>query len=450
VSGLSSGLSETVFAALDRRLDAGSRAPIALALSGGGDSLALLISAAAWARGRARPILALTVDHRLHPDSAAWTAFAGDAAVKAGADWRALPWLGEKPVSGLPAAARAARHRLLAEAAREAGAAVILFGHTADDVLEGEIMRASVAPRLGYLREWSPSPVWPEGRGLFLLRPLLGVRRQSLRDHLKAEAALWLDDPSNADPRYARARARRALQEGAAPHPVSPRPTLFDGALLSGAGAVRADDFGALRLARADLPEDSAAARRLIALMVACASGREAPPRGEALDRLHSRLLAGQGLVASLAGARITANEDHFSICREPGDFARRPAPSLSLSAGARAVWDGRFEIAAAADLVAVPLAGHAARLPKVERARLTGAAPAARAAAPALPIGEDVRLPAPFGGGPAVVKSLVKGRFDAAAGLIGCEHQIKPACEGRTAMAHGVQSSYVQDLALA
>ncbi len=450
MSGLSSGLSETVFAALDRRLDARSRAPIALALSGGGDSLALLISAAAWARANGRPLLALTVDHRLHPDSAAWTAFAGEAAVNAGADWRALPWVEEKPVSGLPAAARAARHRLLAGAAREAGAAVILFGHTADDVLEGEIMRDAEAPRLGYLREWSPSPVWPEGRGLFLLRPLLRVRRKSLRDHLKAEGAVWLDDPANANPRYARVRARRALQEGAAPPPVSRRLTSLYGASLSGAGAVRADEFGVLRLARADLPEDAAAARRLIALMVTCASGREAPPRGEAVDRLHRRLLAGQDRVSSLAGVRVTANHDSFQICREPGDFARHPAPPLHLSSGGRAVWDGRFEIAAAVDLAATSLAGLAARLPKAERARLTGAPPATRAALPALQIGEDVRLPAPFGDGPAVATSLVKARFDDAAGLIGCEHEIKPACEGRSAMAHGVQSSYVEDLALA
>jgi tRNA(Ile)-lysidine synthase len=448
VPGLSAGLTETVFAALGRRLDIRSRAPIALALSGGGDSLALLILAADWARARGRPLLALTVDHRLHPDSAAWTAFAGEAAINAGADWRALPWIEEKPASGLPAAARAARHRLLADAAREAGAAVILFGHTADDVLEGEMMREAEAPRLGYLKDWSPSPVWPEGRGLFLLRPLLGVRRQPLRRHLRAKGAVWLDDPANADPRSPRARARKALQDATAP--PSSRLMSWSGAGSFGAGAVRADDLGVLRLARADLPEDAAAARRLIALMVTCASGREAPPRGEALDRLHSRLLAGHGLVASLAGARVTANEDSLAIGREPGDFARRPAAALQLSPGARAVWDGRFEIAAAADLMATALAGLAARLPKAERTRLNAAPPAARAAVPALRIGEIVRLPAPFGDGPAVARSLVKARFDAAAGLIGCEREIKPACEGRTAMAESLQSSYVEDLALA
>ena len=75
---------------LDRRLDPGSSAPLALGLSGGGDSLALLLLVAPWARVHGRPLLALTVDHGLHPDSPRWTAFAGEAARRAGADWRAL------------------------------------------------------------------------------------------------------------------------------------------------------------------------------------------------------------------------------------------------------------------------------------------------------------------------------------------------------------------------
>jgi len=142
-------LTELADAVLDRRLAQNTTAPIALALSGGGDSMALLSLAQSWATRRGRRLLALTVDHGLHAASGTWTAFAGDAARRAGADWRALHWTDEKPKTGLPAAARTARHRLLANAAREAGARVILFGHTADDVAEGEVMRPADAPTLG-------------------------------------------------------------------------------------------------------------------------------------------------------------------------------------------------------------------------------------------------------------------------------------------------------------
>ena len=98
-------LIDSARAALDARLSPDADLPVALALSGGGDSMALLHLAADWCARRGRRLLALTVDHRLHPDSAAWTAFAGEAARAVGADCRALSWEGPKPSTGLPAAA---------------------------------------------------------------------------------------------------------------------------------------------------------------------------------------------------------------------------------------------------------------------------------------------------------------------------------------------------------
>ena len=127
--------------AMRRRLAPGSAAPLAVALSGGGDSLALLHLTMDWAERRGRPVVAFTVDHGLNADSPSWTRAAGDAARAVGADWRALRWEGPKPTSGVQARARAARHALLAEAARDAGARVLLMGHTADDIAEGEVMQ---------------------------------------------------------------------------------------------------------------------------------------------------------------------------------------------------------------------------------------------------------------------------------------------------------------------
>src|SRR5213079_1546584 len=131
-----------------------------------------------------------------------------------GHPFRALGWSGDKPTTGLPAAARAARHALLADAAREAGARAILMGHTADDILEARLMRAegSTTPDP---REWTPSPAWPQGRGVFLLRPLLDLRRADLRRWLSARGETWIDDPANEDASYARPRARQALAAGA-------------------------------------------------------------------------------------------------------------------------------------------------------------------------------------------------------------------------------------------
>src|SRR5690606_4998307 len=212
-------LTSRVFARLDARLNHIGPEPIALALSGGGDSMALLDLAAEWARARGRGLLALTVDHNLNPDSAAWTRFAAEAARAAGADWRGLLWPQARGGAGLPARARAARHAPLAEAARDAGARVILTGHTADDVAEGQWMRAAGAT-LARPRDWSASPAWPEGRGLMLLRPGRGERRDALRDHLRAGGASWLEAPANAAPRFGRGRARAALDK------TPPRPPM--------------------------------------------------------------------------------------------------------------------------------------------------------------------------------------------------------------------------------
>ncbi|MGH7011381.1 MAG: tRNA lysidine(34) synthetase, partial [Caulobacteraceae bacterium] len=155
------------------------RAPIAAAFSGGGDSLALLVIAADWAAAHGRRLVALTVDHRLQSGSDRWAAWCKERARRLGIEHRTLVWEGWSGRGNLAGQARAARHALLAQAAREAGANVILMAHTFDDLLETRWMRSAGA-RLGAPSEWAPSPAWPQGRFVFVLRPLLGIRRARL------------------------------------------------------------------------------------------------------------------------------------------------------------------------------------------------------------------------------------------------------------------------------
>nr|WP_313633904.1 tRNA lysidine(34) synthetase TilS [Brevundimonas naejangsanensis] len=402
-----SDLAGRVFARLDARLNHAGPEPVALALSGGGDSMALLDLAAEWARARGRGLLALTVDHNLNPDSAAWTRFAAEAARAAGADWRGLVWAQARGGAGLPARARAARHALLAEAGRDAGARVILTGHTADDVAEGEWMRAEGAT-LGRLRRWSPSPAWPEGRGLMLLRPVLEERREALRDHLRARGLSWLEDPANADLRYGRGRARAALSkalplegggvgggvdavasaqarvtassfeahsQASCAHP-HPRPFAPQGGRGSDSDPAWA---GVLPLSR------DASASALAAVLL-CAGGGATPPRGDRLAALQSRLASGEDFTAVLCGARVEASGARVRAMREPGEWRRRPVAPLDLTPGVAAVWDGRFEITTDQPGLRVEAAaGRLAQLPDQERAALSGLPPAARAAAPVL-----------------------------------------------------------------
>ncbi len=314
-------------------------------------------------------MLTLTVDHGLNPDSADWSERAQAAARALGADWRGLVWRGDKPASGLPAAARLARHRLLADAARKAGARVILLAHTADDVAEGELMRAE-GSTLGRLRDWSPSPVWPEGRGLMLLRPLLDARRADLRDYLRERDADWIEDPANEDPRFARARARRSLT---AMTPLLDPPQ--EGPVTGVLGVE--DDI--IRLSR------QVTARALSAALV-CAGGGERPPRGDRLAAVLKRLRSGQAFTATLCGARMEANGEHVFVTREPGEFRRLSVQPLPLRRGVETIWDGRWSLAAPDDgWSVVPAAGRLATLSDADRALLGPLPPAARGARPVL-----------------------------------------------------------------
>jgi tRNA(Ile)-lysidine synthase len=386
---------------------------VAVAFSGGGDSLALLLAAKLWADKRGRTLAAFTVDHGLQPQSAAWAAFAAERAGRLGIAHRTLAWRGEKRASGLPAAARAARHALLAAAATAIGARVILMGHTADDLIEAGLMRAEGAATPSP-REWSPSPAWPAGREVFLLRPLLGVRRGDLRAWLEALGERWIDDPANDDERFARARARRRLAGGA---PVLP-PTHAASAPCAALAQVREGVGGELETPRTALRGTDA--RRLLGALCLSAAGGVRPPRAAALERLLKRLGEPGDVVAALAGARVEAAGERVRVCREAGEFARVGLASRPLPSGA-SVFDGRFEIIAEAPGWSVrPLRGMAAQLSGAERDKLARLAASVRGTLPVV-IAADGRVSSPVlaNGGPIRARALAGRRLLAAMGGI-------------------------------
>ena len=409
-----------------------------LALSGGGDSMALLHIAADWAERNGRRLLAVTIDHGLNPDSAAWSEHCRRACAALDVAWTERCWIGEKPATGLPAAARHARHALLADAARDAGARIILLAHTTDDIAESDWMRER-GSTLGALREWSPSPAWPEGRGLMLLRPMLGEEREKLRAWLRARGVGWIEDPANADVRFARSRARQNLTPLPSGEGLSPRLDrgVSDAPSRKGEG-LRRQPSGAepLTLSRksdrltalgrsSPLPMGEGVKLTLhvspvsLSAAIVCASGHDAVPRADRITALSDRLAANQAFTATLSGARITADADTVTITREPGDLRRRPVPDQTLTPGRPAVWDGRYEITAAEPgWTATSALGRLAALSRADRDILHSVHASARAALPVL-IRNDGRGPV-LAWGPAEVCALMPRRLDLALSALG------------------------------
>lgn len=397
---------------LDARLLRNTATPLVVGLSGGGDSVALALLGDGWARAAGRPLILVTIDHDLQSQSAAWTGFCARLAERLGRPFRALLWTGDKPQTGLPAAARRVRHRLLAKAAREVGATTILLGHTADDRLESAAMRKEGATTPDP-REWVPSPVWPEGRGLFVMRPMLGIRRFELRDWLTQRGERWIEDPANANLEYARARARSRITRADNSPYIDPPP------MALATKAIHQD--GVITLSRGNLRQASTGdAARFVAMAAVCAGGGERRPAGSRIERAAEALRGAEPVTTTLAGARIEADDREIRFYREAGEAARGGLPSIVISPGASDVWDGRFEISARrSELVVRRLAGLTRGLPEGQRKLLLTLPPGARRALP-VRLEADGRVTGLTM--PVEARSLVEERFAAATGLIAQE----------------------------
>jgi tRNA(Ile)-lysidine synthase len=188
---------------------------IGLAVSGGADSLALMLLAARWRdmNPAAPPLFVYSVDHRLRPEAADEVAFVLAEAGRLGLPARGLSWEGDKPRTGVQEAARAARYRLIGEAMRRDGADLLLTAHHLDDQAETVLMRLAHGSGLAGLRGMAPLA---EVEGVPVARPLLGIPRAALA-RLVADAGLTpVADPSNTDRHYERVRWRQALPQLAA------------------------------------------------------------------------------------------------------------------------------------------------------------------------------------------------------------------------------------------
>ncbi len=307
-----------LFARLMASFDPFERAPeLAIAVSGGRDSLCLALLAHEWAAARRGTVVALIVDHGLRAESAGEASATVRSLNCHGIEAVVLQWRGPKPLSGLQQAAREARYRLLREACRGRGILHLLVGHHAGDQAETIAMRAARRSGPDGLSGMAAMIEMEEVR---LLRPLLAVPRARLTATLLERGVAWIDDPSNADPRFERARLRREgvadlRSDGSARAGEEARVADAAVAVLeveqSGALALDRSGFGRLPLERR---------RRLLSRLVQGVVGGDHPPRRDRLDRAVARLAATPERGKSGRGADFTLSGCQFVLRRAAAD----------------------------------------------------------------------------------------------------------------------------------
>lgn len=317
---------------------------LGVAVSGGSDSVALLVLLADWAAARGATLCAVSVDHGLRPEAAAEAAGVGRLAAGLGLSHDVLHWERDAGAGGnLQDAARRARRRLIAGWAHAHGIGAVALGHTLDDQAETVLLRLARGSGVDGLSAMAPVRLW---RGLHWIRPLLGATRAELRAELRRRGIGWVEDPSNEDPRYDRVRARRALVQlaplgidaarlaGTARHMATARAALEAATAEAARALARVGAGGDVTLQAAGLealPEEIRL--RLVAHVLCWVAAAEYRPRRRALERL----LAGGG--GTLHGCRARLWRGQWYIGREPA------AAAAAAPAPLGAVWDGRWRV---------------------------------------------------------------------------------------------------------
>jgi tRNA(Ile)-lysidine synthase len=317
-----------------------------LAVSGGPDSVALMLLCAKWPGRGERDIAVATVDHGLRRGSRVEAEAVGRWAQALGFPHQLLTWEGEKPRTRIQERARDARYALLLDCARRIGASAIVTAHHADDQAETILFRLTRGSGVTGL---AGMPASGRVGGRALLRPLLDLPKSTLVSICQSAGHSYLSDPSNANEDFARVRLRKLMPAIAdlgldrdALLRLADRAARADEALDACAAALRAR---ALTQAGPDGASFDAAAlrdappellRRLLALEIARLAP-DAQPRFERLERaaagLGAALQSGDKRRITLAELLLDATPDSLTL--RPAPPRRKTGPTARKDSGA-------------------------------------------------------------------------------------------------------------------
>jgi tRNA(Ile)-lysidine synthase len=328
---------------------------VALAVSGGADSLALMLLARRWTDGLAQPprLQVYSLDHGLRSEAADEVAMVLRVAADLGMSATGLRWTGDKPHTGVQEAARVARYRLIGQAMASDGIGVLLTGHHQQDQAETVLMRMAHGSGIEGLKGMSPLA---DVEGVRVFRPLLGVDPLMLRQIVEDAGLTPALDPSNQDTHYERVRWRQAMPalselglDAAAFSVFAERMAEADAAIAQIADGcfaelVRLDGFGAARIELAPfIGLSPAISTRLLSRVLNIVGGRQKPRALGQVERLRQSICEGTlPKSTTVLGCVVRFKDGAIAIAREPG---RTAPPDAILVPHGELVWDERFLI---------------------------------------------------------------------------------------------------------
>jgi len=335
----------------------------ALAVSGGADSLSMMLLAAKAARQKRTQkggqgnfncqFSVLTVDHRLRKQSTQEARYVADLAGQMSLPHHLLTWQGAKPQSDIQAAARTMRYKLMTDWCRKHRADGLVLAHHLDDQAETVLLRLMRGAGVDGLAAMQAVRYQ---NSVALLRPFLDVPRAVLRKTIHASAIEPIDDPSNHNMQFARVQMRHLMPALAdigitaarlaqtAQNMQTTRQAL-DLATQSAARAlIKIDAFGMVTLARAgfvDLHEEIAL-RLLRALL---RHPDSYPPRAEKLHRVWQDMVSKKIGRRTLNGYLLHLRREHIIISRELAAIEKQQEACLRLAPGKTLIWDARYKV---------------------------------------------------------------------------------------------------------
>jgi len=328
---------------------------LAIAVSGGGDSMALSLLTACWAKQRNVSVTALTVDHQLRSEAKAEARQVGGWMKSIGLPHQILLWTGGEKMRCLAkspqSSARDARLNLMTDWCRSNNTKHLLLGHAADDQIETFLINLSRGSGIDGLSAISSTSL---RNSIHLLRPLLSIPRSRLKKTCFVHKQLWISDPSNLDSAFTRIRFRQSqamlesegltqnrllntvchLSRAKAALDYYVRSTLKATCRISSCGTLEVD-IKSLIEAPAEI------ALRCISRMLITVSGQVYGPRFERLRRAYDKFCSGDWRGQTLHGCRIERRRDALVIYREVGAIEHR----CVIEANQTVLWDNRFRI---------------------------------------------------------------------------------------------------------